>query len=103
MHANSNPSTSHVKKRQLIKKKDGTFLGSPENSDPDEIILASEASIRSLAVSPVPMTVSDATFQTNMTVAAGLYIIFLFFKKLTLRSLIFLRCQVWSSLSCNLC
>lgn len=76
MHANSNPSTSHVKKRQLIKKKDGTFLGSPENSDPDEIILASEASIRSLAVSPIPMTVSDATFQTNMTVAAGLYRIF---------------------------
>ena len=72
MHANSNPSTSNVKKRQLIKKKDGTFLGSPENSDPDEIILASDASIRSLAVSPVPMTVSDATFQTNMTVAAGL-------------------------------
>ena len=45
------------------------FSGSPDNSDPDEIIVASQASIRSMAVSPVP-TVSDAGFQTNMTVAA---------------------------------
>ena len=67
VHPNVKPVSSH--KKRLIRKKDGTFLGSPENSDPDEIILASEASIRSLAVSPVP-SFTDAGFQTNMTVAA---------------------------------
>ena len=45
------------------------FLGSPDNSDPDEIIYASEANIVSPGVSPVP-TQLDAGFQTNMIVAS---------------------------------
>ena len=40
------------KTRRLIRNRDGTFLGSPGNSDPDEIIYASEAQIISRSVSP---------------------------------------------------
>ena len=55
--------------RSFILFVSNSISGSPNHSDPDEIMLASEASIRSLVVSPVP-TVSDAGFQTNMTIAA---------------------------------
>ena len=41
------------KTRRLIRNRDGTFLGSPGNSDPDEIIYASEAQIISRSVSPI--------------------------------------------------
>ena len=40
------------KTRRLIRNRDGTFLGSPGNSDPDEIIYASEAQIISRSASP---------------------------------------------------
>ena len=56
-------------KKRLIRNRDGTFMGSPDHSDPDEIIYASEAQIISREISPVP-TQSDAGFQINMAVAA---------------------------------
>ena len=40
------------KTRRLVRNRDGTFCGSPGNSDPDEIIYASEAQIISRSVSP---------------------------------------------------
>ena len=40
------------KTRRLVRNRDGTFMGSPGNSDPDEIIYASEAQIISRSVSP---------------------------------------------------
>ena len=55
-------------KRRIIRNRDGTYLGSPEHSDPDEIIYASEANIVSPVLSPIPAS-SDAGFQTNMIMA----------------------------------
>ena len=74
VHVNSNtPSrksgAAKSGKRRLIRNRDGTYLGSPdEHSDPDEIIYASEANIVSPVLSPIP-TQSDAGFQTNMIMA----------------------------------
>ena len=70
---NSNPpsrkSEAKSGKRRLIRNRDGTYLGSPdEHSDPDEIIYASEANIVSPVLSPIPNQ-SDAGFQTNMIMA----------------------------------
>ena len=74
VHVNSNPPSrksgaAKSGKRRLIRNRDGTYLGSPdEHSDPDEIIYASEANIVSPVLSPIP-TQSDAGFQTNMIMA----------------------------------
>ena len=67
-------------KRRLIRARDGTFLGSPGHSDPDEIIYAKDAQIISPVASPEPVNysvqnpvqnlVQNAGFQTNMAVAA---------------------------------
>ena len=74
VHGASNPreksgkSVAKSGKRRIIRNRDGTYLGSPEHSDPDEIIYASEANIVSPVLSPIPAS-SDAGFQTNMIMA----------------------------------
>lgn len=67
-NATTSKTSSH--KRRLVRGRDGTFLGSPDHSDPDEIILASDTIVMDspMAVSPAP-TQSDAGFQINMEVA----------------------------------
>ncbi len=69
VHPKAAKNNSKSAKKRLIRGRDGTYLGSPNHSDPDEIILASEAVVDSPTISPVP-TQSDAGFQVNMEVAA---------------------------------